>query len=241
MRFFVYWKQREQVTDYDLSVLLLDDDFVFAGQVSWTNLEELGAVHSGDIVEAPNGATEFIDLDLGRVSARYVVPQVHVYSGEGFDAVEEAFFGFMEREPSQRGRPFEPRTVRVKSDLFGTSRVSLPVLFARGDDGSWHAKWMHLGLTGHPQFNRVEGNARSTSQLVRAIAERRYLQVSYLEDLLRPAAGDAGRPGHVPRDRAPRRATVRLDRLHAREPARAAELGLEAMRELPSTTSHGKN
>ena len=99
MRFFVYWKQREQVTDYDLSVLLLDDDFVFAGQVSWTNLEELGAVHSGDIVEAPDGATEFIDLDLGRVSARYVVPQVHVYSGEGFDAVEEAFFGFMEREP----------------------------------------------------------------------------------------------------------------------------------------------
>ncbi len=186
VRFFVYWKQREQVTDYDLSVLLLDDEFVFAGQVSWTNLEELGAVHSGDLVEAPNGATEFIDLDLARVSARYVVPQVHVYSGEGFDAVEEAFFGFMEREPSQRGRPFEPRTVRVKSDLFGTSRVSLPVLFARGDDGSWHAKWMHLGLTGHPQFNRVEGNARSTSQLVRAIAERRYLQVSYLEDLLRP-------------------------------------------------------
>ena len=42
------------------------------------------------------------------------------------------------------------------------------------------------GSTGHPQFNRVEGNARSTSQLVRAIAERRYLQVSYLEDLLRP-------------------------------------------------------
>ena len=77
--------------------------------------------------------------------------------------------------------------MRVKSDLFGTGRVSLPVLFARGDDGSWHAKWMHLGLTGHPQFNRVEGNARSTSQLVRAIAERRYLQVSYLEDLLRPA------------------------------------------------------
>ena len=46
---------------------------------------------------------------------------------------------------------------------------------------------MHLGLRGHPQFNRVEGNARSTSQLVRAIAERRYLQLAYLEGLLRPA------------------------------------------------------
>ena len=104
MRFFVYWKQREQRTDYDLSVLLLDDDFLLAGQVSWTNLSELGAVHSGDITEAPDGATEFIDLDLGRVSARYVVPQVNIYSGEGFDDAEEAFFGFMEREPEQRGR-----------------------------------------------------------------------------------------------------------------------------------------
>ena len=132
MRFFVYWKQRERRTDYDLSVLLLDDDFEVAGQVSWTNLSELGAVHSGDITEAPDGATEFIDLDLGRVSARYVVPQVNVYSGEGFDDAEEAFFGFMERAPEQRGRPFEPRTVRAKSDLFGTgARVAAGALRAR--------------------------------------------------------------------------------------------------------------
>ena len=185
VRFFVYWKQREQVTDYDLSVLLLDDDFVFAGQVSWTNLSEYGAAHSGDIVEAPNGATEFIDLDLGLLSARYVVPQVHVYSGEGFDDVEEAFFGFMQREPEQGGRPFEPRTVRAKSDLFGSARVSLPVLFARSDDGGWQAKWMHLGLGGYPHFNRVEGNHRSTSLLVRGIAEHRYLEVAHLEALLR--------------------------------------------------------
>jgi hypothetical protein len=187
VRFFVYWKQRELTTDYDLSALLLDDEFTFAAQVSWTNLAELGAVHSGDIVEAPNGATEFIDLDLGRVTARYVVPQVHVYSGEGFDDAEEAFFGYMERDPAQAGRPFEPRTVRAKSDLFGTSRVSLPVLFMRADDGTWIAKWMHLGLAGYPRLNRVEGNARSTSQLVRAIAERSYLQLSYLEGLLAPA------------------------------------------------------
>ena len=126
MRFFVYWKQRAQVTDYDLSVLLLDDEFLFAGQVSWTNLSVHGAVHSGDITEAPDGATEFIDLDLGQLAARYVIPQVNVYSGEGFDAVEEVFFGFMERTPDQRGRPFEPRTVRAKSDLFGGAACRCP-------------------------------------------------------------------------------------------------------------------
>ena len=91
----------------------------------------------------------------------------------------------MQREPEQRGRPFEPRTVRAKSDLFGTARVALPVVFARGDDGAWHAKWLHLGLGGHPQFNRVEGNERSTSLLVRAIAEQRYLELAHLEALLR--------------------------------------------------------
>ena len=64
MRFFVYWKQREERTDYDLSVLLLDDDFLDVGQVSWTNLHHAGVVHSGDITEAPSGASEFIDLDL---------------------------------------------------------------------------------------------------------------------------------------------------------------------------------
>ena len=70
-------------------MLLLDDEFRFAGQVSWTNLAELGAVHSGDITEAPDGATEFIDLDLDKLAARYVIPQVNVYSGEGFDDIEE--------------------------------------------------------------------------------------------------------------------------------------------------------
>jgi hypothetical protein len=181
----VHWKERAQRTDYDLSVLFLDADFRSIAQVSWTNLEEAGAVHSGDITEAPAGASEFIDLDLGTVAATYVVPQVNVYSGESFDRADEAFFGFMQREPEQQGRPFEPRTVRAKSDLSGSGRVSLPVLFARGDDGSWHAKWLHLNLAGHPDFNRVEINRRSTALVVRGIYERRYLTIADLETLLR--------------------------------------------------------
>jgi stress response protein SCP2 len=184
-RFFVYWKERAHRTDLDLSVLLLDDDFQFADQVSWTNLKRLGATHSGDITEAPAGASEFIDLDLGRVEATYVVPQVNKYSGEGFDELEEVFFGFMERAPEQKGRPFEARTVRAKSDLFGAGRVALPVIFARDPEHGWRATWMHLNLPGHPNFNRVEHNYRGTSLLVRGIVERKYLRLSYLEDLMR--------------------------------------------------------
>ena len=185
LRFFVHWKERERRTDYDLSVVLLDDAFTLAGQVSWTNLKDAGMVHSGDLTEAPKGASEFIDVDLSTVKARYVVPQVHVYSGEGFDRAEEAFFGYMQRTPEQAGRPFEPRTVRAKSDLYGPGRISLPLLFGRDDAGGWRAQWLHLNLAGHPNFNQVEGAFRSTAVIVRAMAERRYLRLDYLEGLLR--------------------------------------------------------
>jgi hypothetical protein len=156
-------------------------------------------VHSGDVVSSPSGASEFIDVDLSTVAAQYVVPQVNVYDGEGFDQVEESFFGFMERDPGQRGRPFEPRAVRAKSALFGAGRVSLPVLFFRGDDGAWHAKWMHLNLSGRLHFNRVEGNAGTTSLLVRAVAQRRYLTLAYLEQLMRDGGAGTAAAG----DRAP--------------------------------------
>jgi len=185
VRFFVYWKERQRTTDFDLSLVLLDDDFATVGQVSWTNLKETEVVHSGDVTEAPAGATEFIDVNLDAQRARYVVPQVNIYAGEGFNQVEEAFFGFMERRPADKGSPFEPRTVRAKSDLFGAGRVSLPLLFAREPDGNWTARWMHLNLFGHPSFNQVEGNHRRTSAIARTIVERRYLRLSYIEDLLR--------------------------------------------------------
>lgn len=203
IRFFVHWKERQRTTDFDLSVLMLDDAFRATDHVSWTNLEAVGAVHSGDITEAPGGATELIDLDLDHVGARYVVPQVDVYSGEGFNRVEEAFFGFMERPPDAKGRPFEPRTVRAKSDLLGAGRVSLPLMFFRDPVAGWQAKWMHLNLFGRPWFNQVEANYRATSLLARAIAERTYLRLSYIEELLRsqgtrieesPAPLDAGEP-----------------------------------------------
>ena len=86
-------------------------------------------MHSGDITEAPEGASEFIEIDLSTVAARYIVPQVNVYAGEGFEEVAESFFGFMERDGEQQGRPYEPRTVRMKSDLRGAGRIALPLVF----------------------------------------------------------------------------------------------------------------
>jgi hypothetical protein len=183
VRFFVYWRQAVQRTDFDLSALLLGDDFAPAGHLSYTNLTTPGGVHSGDITEAPDGASEFIEIDLSKVQARYIVPQVNVYSGEGFDEVAESFFGFMERDGEQHGRPYDPRTVRMRSDLRDAGRVALPLVFSRDDAGGWSATWMQLYLRGGIAFNRVETNKLSTTMLVRAILGRRFVTVGDLIDM----------------------------------------------------------
>ncbi|KOG38094.1 TerD family protein [Streptomyces decoyicus] len=184
LRFFVHWKQAQRTTDYDLSALMLDADYSTLSWLSYTALTEVEGEHSGDITEAPAGASEFINLRMGAVRGTFIVPQVNIFSGEGFEDVEESFFGFMLRDAAQQGRPFEPRTVRLKSELRGPGRVALPLAFLRGSDGRWRAKWLHLYLKGSPKANRVEGNQVSVATLLRGIVERDYLTVRYLVDLM---------------------------------------------------------
>ncbi|MBN0048239.1 TerD family protein [Streptomyces actuosus] len=184
LRFFVYWKETKDRTDYDLSALLLHADYSTDSWLSYTSLKAVGGRHSGDVTEAPDGASEFISLSLDRVRSTFIVPQVNIYAGEGFEEVEESFFGFMLRDGEHKGRPFEPRTVRMKSELRGVGRVALPLVFRRGDDGRWRAKWLHLYLKGISSANRVEENQASVSTVVRAIVEREQLTVGYLIGLM---------------------------------------------------------
>ncbi|MEV5710139.1 hypothetical protein [Actinoallomurus sp. NPDC052274] len=188
LRFFIYWRQAKDRTDFDLSALMLDADYRNPDWVSYTRLTTVGGQHSGDITSAPDGASEFINLQLSYLRHRFVIPQVNVFAGERFEEVAESFFGFMVRDAEQQGAPFEPATVRMKSDLRGSGRVALPLVFMRGEDGRWRAKWLHLFLNGHPSFNRVEGNRVTTGHLVRGIVEREYLRVQYLVDLLKAKA-----------------------------------------------------
>lgn len=186
LRFFMYWRQTSRRTDYDLSVLLLDADFHSVGQVSWTNYHHDGMVYSGDITDATNGATEFIDVPRS-IRAHYVVPQVHIYAGESFDDVAESMFGYQTRTRDQRGAPFDARTVRARSQLRGRGRIALPMVFVPNEHG-WQAIWLHLYLRGMPSFNRVEGNTFNTADRVRALVERRYLTVAYLVERWRDRA-----------------------------------------------------
>ncbi|HEX8870457.1 MAG TPA: hypothetical protein VF821_32630, partial [Lentzea sp.] len=197
LRFFTYWHQKSKRTDYDLSVVLLDENFAFQSQVSWTQLKSDGAFHSGDITDATDGATEFIDLHRDAIKAKYVVPQVNVYAGEGFDDVAESTFGFMTRDLDQLGKPFEPSTVRARSSMRGKGKVALPVMFERVGD-TWHGTWLHLYLRGTSWGNRVEENRDLVKLIAAAALHRNYFTVARLTNLFeRKGSTPGGRSIHI--------------------------------------------
>ena len=92
----------------------------------------------------------------------------------------------------------------MKSALYGPSRTAVPLVFTRGEDGAWWAKWLHLYLRGHGEAvwggpaNQVEGGRVTATLLARSVVEREYLRVGYLADLWRrkgcdvSATADAG-------------------------------------------------
>lgn len=185
LRLFMYWKQKDYTTDYDLSAILLDEGMNVVGQVSYTNLKELGIVHSGDITEAQKGASEFIDIPVDKLpkNVKYIVPQVNKYHGEDFDQVEESFFGYMNRTEAEKGKPFEARTVQTKAELRGKNKVALPLVFIV-NDGTVTVKWVNAFIQGMGWGNATENNKLTTKALVQSIIETDYLPVGYVMDLI---------------------------------------------------------
>ena len=194
LRFFVYWKEKNERTDYDLSTLFLDSSFNVASQVSWTGLRrtrsdgERIAVHSGDIVESHNGASEFIDIRLDLIDNEFIVPQLNIYRGDDFDTVQECFFGYMFMHSDQKSKPFEPRTVRMKSDIRGKGKIALPIAFAKIGPNDITVKWLQLQLKGLSWGNRTEKNSVTTSLIMSSIMNREYLKVEYITEKLKDKA-----------------------------------------------------
>jgi hypothetical protein len=137
LRLFLHWTQPEPTrVDLDLSVALYDEDWSFVGLCDYTNLEygQGAAVHSGDLTSAPapDGATEYVDLDLAALAAgraRFAVPIVFSFNNIPFEQLLDAFAGFMALpSAARRDATYDPRTVRQRYDLEGSSRIHVPML-----------------------------------------------------------------------------------------------------------------
>ena len=169
VRFFLWWKEGEVNgkptgrVDIDLSAVLYDADWRYVEHISYTNLksETYRAAHSGDIVTAPQGACEFIDLEIEsivRYGGRYVVTALNSFSGQPFSTLPECYAGWMLRKEPQSGEVFEPQTVQQKIDVAANTRICIPVIL---DLVAQQVIWADLALRRNPRwFTNVEGNQK---------------------------------------------------------------------------------
>lgn len=126
VRFFIYWVGR----DIDLSASLHDENLNKTRHISYTSLHDDFGCHSGDITYAPNGASEFIDINLDKIDSkeRYIMMHVYVYEGGNFSEHEKVYAGWMMRERPDSGEIYEPTTVVNKIDLTQESLTAVPII-----------------------------------------------------------------------------------------------------------------
>lgn len=183
IRTFLWWKNGAGRTDLDLSAMLFDENWKYLEHISFTNLKskKYHACHSGDIVNAPNGASEFIDVDIAslkRYGCRFLAFMVLSYTGQKFSELPECFVGFMERLNMNSGEIYEPTTVKNKMDITTEGQTVLPVLF---DIETRQFIWTDLFIKRNINwYNTVEANNNSIVAACRSMVE---LQKPNLYDL----------------------------------------------------------
>jgi hypothetical protein len=181
LRFFIWWRDLEEPGDYyktrvdvDLSVVFYDADWKYLSHVSYTQLKGAGVYHSGDITSAPEGACEFIDMNLAKVrdrGVRYALPSVLSYSRQKFTDMPECYFGWMSRARPNSGEIFEPRTVEQRVDLSTDLRICIPAVF---DLQARDLLWADIALRSDKCFaNNIESNEQSLALMGKALTEMR--------------------------------------------------------------------
>lgn len=149
VRFFIWWKGN----DVDLSAACFDYNWKKVNDIGFYNLKGSYAVHSGDITRAPNGASEFIDIDIEKAissGVRYVQMGVYSYSGIDYCDMPECFAGFMMRENQTSGEIYNPKEVVNKVDLTAKAQSAIPLIIDLVDR---KMIWVDLALNSRTSLN----------------------------------------------------------------------------------------
>lgn len=199
-RFFIWWKDMEGAdawgnrVDVDLSTTFLDHDFRYRGHVSYTNLRTGGSnpsvVHSGDFTSAPNGAAEYIDVDVEKLLSEgvsYVAMNIYSFTHQKFSQFE-CFGGVMGRKDQHRGDTFDPRTTERIFEVSADSTHAVPMIL---DLVNREMVWGDV--VGNIQDGRlvnVESSLSSGEMIAYGIANKRHATYAELLTLHGIARGE---------------------------------------------------
>jgi hypothetical protein len=120
-------------------------------------------------VDAPQGAAEFIDLDIEKTLAgnvRYVVMSLNSFTSQPYCDLPECFAGWMARTAAGSGEIFEPRTVQDKVDVAANTRICIPAVL---DLVSRQVIWADIALRERASWNNVRTNLSGVSLMLRSM------------------------------------------------------------------------
>lgn len=191
LRFFVWWKNGRYRTDLDLSAVMFDKNFTYISAVTFYNLKDFGGCHSGDIVDAPYGASEFIDISRKRClekGVRYVVMSINSFTQQPYCDLPECFAGWMSREKPESGEIYEPKTVEDKLDISANSVIAIPAIFDLEDR---KVIWADLSLSQWPfWYNTVAANLWGIQLTLKSLVQMRKSNIYDLLSLHVRARGE---------------------------------------------------
>ncbi len=170
---------------------MLDTSYAPVMEITYYNLKDVGGHHSGDIVDAPRGAAEFIDIDIDKTLARgvrYVVMCLNSFTEQPYCDLPECFAGWMTRERPNSGEIFEPKTVVDKVDLASNTQFCIPAIFDLVDR---EVIWADIALTAsRTRFNNVANNLRGISLMLQALTQLRKPDLHTMFELHIQARGE---------------------------------------------------
>ena len=178
IRPFIWWKNGTSRVDIDLSVTFYTSDFDYMNKISYTNLKNEYSVHSGDITNAPNGAAEFVDINIDEAlghGVRYVAINVLSYSRQPFCDLPECFSGIQYRNNIDTGDTFEAKLVNNKFDLTGDTRYNVPIIF---DLFTRRGYWADISLRTDGLPINVENQGASVENIIDMITNMHKSSVS---------------------------------------------------------------
>ena len=173
VRFFTHWKNPKGMrVDIDLSLEMFDENFNYITSLSWHNMDGgrfVKAYHSGDIVTAPNGASEFIDVNVSEAKAkgvRYMVVSNAVFAGPAYSEIDECFSGVMFRSSlGKAGSIFDAKTVETKFDL--TQKSSKRIVSLAFDTFTNTLIWLDVPYKGLSFANVSSNYSNSISYILK--------------------------------------------------------------------------
>lgn len=188
IRFFVWWNENGVKSngekygigrvDIDLSVGIFDQNYNLVAQCAYYDLrsgygKKTALVHSGDITSAPNGASEYIDVNLEALkenypTAKFVAPIISSFTQQKYIEMPECYVGWMERKQKQHGEIFEPSTVKNKVDITCDSTQVLTVLF---DIDKNEYIWADVPMKGASYVNNMKNVQSALSYAIQGLVE----------------------------------------------------------------------